>query len=699
MKFFSERMVVLVWLWMGVAFAQEKAPVTYAWEDPTKIKTANTCRQCHTSEYEVWSKTAHARGFKSLHRKKAAEEIAKKMGFNLIKRESLCLTCHYTPTVKNDTLRAISGVSCESCHGASADWLNIHNQYGGKGFTFENETEAHKKERIETTRKLGMRRPSDLYPVASRCFQCHTVPQEKLVNVGGHGTGSSDFELVAWSQGEIRHNFFESFLTGDGTINAERSPERKRLMYVLGRALDVEYTVRGLAVAKEKKRYFKAMSRRLRQGVNELRAIQKRSNIAQVTQILTMVRQAKIVPDQNESLMNLATQIGEVTQVFLTEHDGSKLSALDGLVAGEVDDDFEDVSDAVSVASTASGDTAAEERAPIDGTEAQPIKASPTRTGQSIRTVKAIAAVGAKKSKIRPESVHKTIGPGKCSSCHRHETQSTWWFDDRHYATADPFLEQKPEFMKIARLYGLSDTQVSRGTAVCMDCHGTVVSGKERREITDGVSCESCHGPAADYLDPHQEGEPSQGLQRKGYLAAIKLGMIGKGNAQERAKACASCHYITDERLLSAGHQSGKDFDYLKGLTSIKHWETASLGNDVLGAAYQNELKRRGSVPQVQLAREAEVIKAVTTNSKKQKRDLAATLRDPNNKKVARPAIPKARPVSKAASSQSTSALPLDLPPYPEIGADVSMEELLLLLKQRLELLHKQVRESGEKTP
>ena len=136
------------------------------------------------------------------------------MGFRLIKRDSLCFSCHYTPVVDDGKIRVVSGVSCESCHGAGADYLDVHNDYGD-GFDHASEPAAHRRARIEKQPPGGgMRRPSDLYPVVANCFSCHTVPIERLVNEGGHTTGSGGFELVEWTQGQIRHNFLESLPPG-----------------------------------------------------------------------------------------------------------------------------------------------------------------------------------------------------------------------------------------------------------------------------------------------------------------------------------------------------------------------------------------------------------------------------------------------------------------------------------------------------
>jgi len=682
------------------SFAQEKQPYEYAWEDPTKIKTADTCRQCHTSAYEVWADTKHATSFKTLHRKKAAEDIADRMGFKLIKRESLCLTCHYTPIIKDGTLRAESGVSCESCHGAAADWLNIHNNYGGKGLTYATETPEHKAMRIEETRRLGMRRPSDLYPVASRCFQCHTVPHEELVDKGGHGTGSADFEFVSWSQGKIRHNFFESFLTGDGTVNAERSPKRKRVMYVLGRALDVEYTVRGIAIAKENKRYFKAMSRRLRTASGEVRAIQSQVRISELDEILSLVRSAKLVPNNETDLMAVAQKIGDASKAFLDAHDGSKLAPLDPLVNGEPIPIPPEPEVTLTTTDQLASDAEAPDGAETSGNPTTTSSGSGQSGGNVVEKIDAIPAVGEKKAHLRPRSQFDTIGPGKCSSCHRHEPQSSWWFDDPHYAAVDPFFAGNPKNLKIAKLYGVSKAELTKGTSICMDCHGTVVTGKVARDVTDGVGCEACHGPAGSYLEPHQEGDPSQGLNRKGYLAAIKMGMTPKENADKRGEICASCHYITDERLLSSGHPSGQKFDYTKGLKTIKHWESPTVSDQVLAASYQKALTSRGPVPEVRLAREAEIIrKRVPAGQDGATKTVGDIIRDPENKKVAKPVVPKPRPVAPEQIVPSVNRQHVEIPPFPEILESMPVEEVLLLLKQRLEWLHKKLKNPAEEKP
>lgn len=88
---------------------------------------------------------------------------------------------------------------------------------------------------------------------------------------------------------------------------------------------------------------------------------------------------------------------------------------------------------------------------------------------------------------------------------------------------------------------------MTQGSQLCMDCHGSVVSGKERREVWDDVSCQSCHGAAADYLEPHKEGAAADGARRKGYLDPLQLGMVELQNVDTRAERCAAELWGSDQ--------------------------------------------------------------------------------------------------------------------------------------------------------
>src|SRR5258706_3759471 len=88
--------------------------------DPQQVLGHESCAKCHANEVATWTKTPHSTTFLTLHQRKEASEIAKKLGLSSIKRGQVCIDCHYTPQAATDRagqVKAISGVSCESCHG------------------------------------------------------------------------------------------------------------------------------------------------------------------------------------------------------------------------------------------------------------------------------------------------------------------------------------------------------------------------------------------------------------------------------------------------------------------------------------------------------------------------------------------------------------------------------------------------------
>ena len=163
--------------------------------DPAKVVGPDACGECHKSSVDSWKVSHHSVTFKELPRAKLAKKIVKAMGLKRIKSGSDCLTCHFTTAVVGSKQKPIGGITCESCHGAGKDWIKVHSSYGGKGVTKETEDAAHRAKRLADSKAAGMISPDDLYGVASNCYGCHTVPNEKLVNTGGHAAGSK-FELV-----------------------------------------------------------------------------------------------------------------------------------------------------------------------------------------------------------------------------------------------------------------------------------------------------------------------------------------------------------------------------------------------------------------------------------------------------------------------------------------------------------------------
>jgi hypothetical protein len=217
--------------------------------DATRVKGAESCRKCHQAEYTAWSQSTHFRNHERLS-SSAGQKYAKAYGGT-----DVCMTCHSTHHTSAAQFSGEVGVSCESCHsaaGGDGGWFDLHSDYGGQEFKREDETAAHLQKRQDACEKAGMIRAENAYALAKNCYTCHIVADEKLLGAG-HKPGHSDFDLIPWMQGEVRHNFQVDQKTNadspsllmarSGTTTAQR----KRLMLVVGRIVELEVCLRILA--------------------------------------------------------------------------------------------------------------------------------------------------------------------------------------------------------------------------------------------------------------------------------------------------------------------------------------------------------------------------------------------------------------------------------------------------------------------
>jgi hypothetical protein len=161
-----------------------------------------------------------------------------------------------------------------------------------------------------------------------------------------------------------------------------------------------------------------------------------------------------------------------------------------------------------------------------------------------------------------PES-SKYTGPGSCSSpaCHggvteRAETSvlqneySTWVVRDKH-AHAYTVLSNSVA-TRMAKIMGLPKPDTAPR---CLACHALDVPVEQRArtfDVTDGVGCENCHGPASAWLGPHTTRDWK-------YDKSLELGMYNTRDLIKRSEKCLSCHLGTPEKsvdheLIAAGH-------------------------------------------------------------------------------------------------------------------------------------------------
>ncbi|MFQ5785580.1 MAG: cytochrome c family protein [Alphaproteobacteria bacterium] len=298
-----------------------------AW-DISKVVGPAKCAECHKQTAAIWKNTQHFKTFTDLPRRKEANEIAKKMGLKRIKAGSLCLDCHFTTVMKGDKRKAVAGISCESCHGPGADYLKVHSEFSGK--KKETESAAERDKRWADSEAAGMIRPRDMYRWAKNCYGCHTVPQEELVNKGGHTAGSA-FNLVTWSQGEIRHNVW---YTADKS-NPLATPERRRLMYVVGLAVELETALRAVGEARVKAKYAVAMAKRAKRAKIRFAKVAKVLSEPEIADIAKAAKSAKLKLNNKEQLSAAADRIADATKRIVERYDGSSFAAIAPLIPGE----------------------------------------------------------------------------------------------------------------------------------------------------------------------------------------------------------------------------------------------------------------------------------------------------------------------------------------------------------------------------
>ena len=296
--------------------------------DPAKIVGPNACAECHKQEAEAWKDTHHFKTFREMPRRKEANAIAERMGVQRIRSESLCLTCHYTVQQKESSRRPIAGVSCESCHSAGQDWIKVHSQFSGK--TEKTETKAEAEARLKLADSKGMIRPSSLYRLAKNCYGCHVVPQEDLVNKGGHPVGSP-FELVSWSQGEVRHNTWHS----KGKENVPAGAARKRMLYLVGLGVELETGLRAVSRATVRRLYAFRMAQRVDQARKQLAVAAKAApNVPEIAKMVEYAYSAGLKLNNERFLTAAADGVSKLLASIAQKYDGSTMAGLDSFIPG-----------------------------------------------------------------------------------------------------------------------------------------------------------------------------------------------------------------------------------------------------------------------------------------------------------------------------------------------------------------------------
>ncbi len=285
--------------------------------DPSQVIGPDDCGECHEEAHEVWATTPHARGWTELSRSVEAKALATKLGVRRIKRDERCVSCHFLSAEVDGVVKPISGVACESCHGASADWIDLHWDFGPGDADAETETPEHRLERLRRSEEAGMVRPARIARLATACYGCHVIADEALVGAGHPVAGP--FELAAATQSAMRHNF----VRGKGA-NATATIERLRVLHALGRLLDWSATLRALSTAPPEGQAAEQLATRaaeLRTLVEGLHALTPRPEF-----------ETALAVSAQASPAEAAATVASAAAAFAEATDGSDLAALDGLL-------------------------------------------------------------------------------------------------------------------------------------------------------------------------------------------------------------------------------------------------------------------------------------------------------------------------------------------------------------------------------
>jgi len=329
---------------MGIAVAMN---ISLGWgqrvpKNPTHNVGVESCCECHGEMVAAWEKTDHFRSFDALASSDAAKQMAEILSIKPadIPSTESCVRCHYTRETFAAVPLTTAGVSCESCHGGGAGWMDEHNRKS-----------LSRAERVDYSSRLGMIHPESIHLITKTCYECHVVDDEQLVNVAGHPAISDGFDFLSWYSGEVKHNFLVQN-PGKKTKSSSKSPQaipqaRKRMLYLSGKLHHLTHTLKAISGARdapvdkdgkfimlENGRYTFAVQHSLvlEKLKKDLEEVQKKTSISQYTEALVIVRSLKMTTGESKELAAAAESIGQLAEKFCAEHTGKEFAAIDPIL-------------------------------------------------------------------------------------------------------------------------------------------------------------------------------------------------------------------------------------------------------------------------------------------------------------------------------------------------------------------------------
>lgn len=202
-------------------------------------------------------------------------------------------------------------------------------------------------------------------------------------------------------------------------------------------------------------------------------------------------------------------------------------------------------------------------------------------------------SLSAQNAKSSPGAM-KYIGPGSCAAtaCHGsvkpvaesrifQNEYSTWILKDKHARAYQALTGDVGQ--RMARILKLGAKAEESGK--CLACHALYTTPEQRGrpfEITEGVSCENCHGPAQAWLGQHTERDSPEK-----HAHSLALGMADTRDVIHRTEKCLACHLgifpdaaakrstqkFVDHEMIAAGHPDL--FFELDSFSAVmpRHWK------------------------------------------------------------------------------------------------------------------------------
>jgi hypothetical protein len=187
----------------------------------------------------------------------------------------------------------------------------------------------------------------------------------------------------------------------------------------------------------------------------------------------------------------------------------------------------------------------------------------------------------------------KYTGPGSCAStaCHGAITPqninevlqneySIWILQDKHARAYNALTGAIGE-----RMAGILGVGKAEAAPKCLACHALNPPAELRSrtfDMSEGVSCESCHGPASGWLGPHTERNWT-------HAQSVAAGMVDTRDIVKRTEKCLSCHLGSEEKfvdheMIAAGHP-----DLFFELASFsaampRHWKVPGEPGEATGS-------------------------------------------------------------------------------------------------------------------